>query len=80
MTMTNQSGNLGIGDRGENGSSWFNRLAANLGFSNADARAIIENALAEDDGTAFTARERAMLQRVLQLVRQSAEHLDGIIG
>jgi CBS domain containing-hemolysin-like protein len=66
MTMTNQSGNLANGERGENGSSWFNRLAANLGFSNADARAVIENALAEDDGTAFTPRERAMLQRVLQ--------------
>lgn len=66
MTMTNQPTSLGNGERGENGSSWFNRLAANLGFSNADARVIIENALTEDDGTAFTARERAMLQRVLQ--------------
>jgi CBS domain containing-hemolysin-like protein len=64
--MTNQSTSLGNGERGENGSSWFNRLAANLGFSNADARSVIENALAEDDGTAFTVRERAMLQRVLQ--------------
>jgi CBS domain containing-hemolysin-like protein len=66
MTMTNQPNSLGNGERGENGSSWFNRLAANLGFSNADAREIIENTLAEDDGTAFTPRERAMLQRVLQ--------------
>jgi CBS domain containing-hemolysin-like protein len=54
------------GERGENGSNWFNRLAANLGFSSTlDARGVIENALAEDDG-AFTARHRAMLQRVLQ--------------
>ena len=66
MPMTNQPSNLVNGERGENGSNWFNRLAANLGFSNADARAVIENALAEDGGTAFTARERAMLQRVLQ--------------
>ncbi len=64
--MTNQpTSSHANGERGENGSNWFNRLAANLGFSNADARAIIENALAEDDGTAFTPRERAMLNRVL---------------
>jgi CBS domain containing-hemolysin-like protein len=66
MTMNNSSNSLVNGERGENGSSWFNRLAVNLGFSSADARAIIENALAEDDGTSFTPRERAMLQRVLQ--------------
>jgi CBS domain containing-hemolysin-like protein len=66
MTMSNHTTNLMNGERGENGSNWFNRLAANLGFSNTlDARAVIENALAEDDG-AFTARHRAMLQRVLQ--------------
>jgi CBS domain containing-hemolysin-like protein len=67
MTMTNHSSSLANGDRGENGSSWFNRLAANLGFSGAaDARAVIETALSEDEGTAFTPRERAMLQRVLR--------------
>src|SRR5687767_7508255 len=64
--MTNQpTSSHANGERGENGPNWFNRLAANLGFSNADAREIIENALAEDDGTAFTPRERAMLNRVL---------------
>jgi CBS domain containing-hemolysin-like protein len=65
--MSNHQTSLMNGDRGENGSSWFNRLAANLGFSGAaDARAVIEEALREDDGTAFTPRERAMLHRVLQ--------------
>jgi CBS domain containing-hemolysin-like protein len=67
MTMSNHQASLVTGERSEHGSSWFNRLAANFGFSgNADARAVIETALAEDDGTAFTPRERAMLQRVLQ--------------
>jgi hemolysin (HlyC) family protein len=67
MTMSNHHNGPFNGERGENGSSWFNRLAANLGFSGgADARAVIESALAEDDGAAFTPRERAMLQRVLQ--------------
>jgi CBS domain containing-hemolysin-like protein len=67
MAMNNHSTSLMNGERGENGSSWFNRLAANLGFStNVDARTVIENALAEDDGASFTARERTMLQRVLQ--------------
>jgi CBS domain containing-hemolysin-like protein len=67
MTMNNQNTGLMNGERGENGSSWFNRLAANLGFSSSlDAREIIENALAGDDGAAFTARHRVMLQRVLQ--------------
>jgi CBS domain containing-hemolysin-like protein len=66
MTMNNQTTSLMNGERGENGPSWLNRLAANLGFSpTLDARAVIENALAEDDG-AFTARHRTMLQRVLQ--------------
>ena len=66
MTMSNQTPTPMNGERGENGSNWFNRLAANLGFSSTlDARGVIENALAEDDG-AFTARHRAMLQRVLQ--------------
>jgi len=67
MTMNNHHNGLLNGERSENGSSWLNRLAANLGFSNSlDPRAIIEGALQEDDGTAFTPRERAMLQRVLQ--------------
>lgn len=67
MTMNNQTTSLMNGERGENGSSWFNRLAANLGFSNTlDARGVIENALADDDGASFSARHRAMLQRVVQ--------------
>ena len=65
--MSNHQTTLTNGERSENGSNWFNRLAANLGFSGAaDARAVIEEALREDQGTAFTARERAMLGRVLQ--------------
>ena len=64
--MSNHQSSLPNGERGESGSSWFNRLAANLGFSgSADARTVIEEALHEDDGAAFTPRERAMLQRVL---------------
>jgi len=65
--MSNQDTALMNSERGENGSSWFNRLAANLGFSagGGDARAILEETLREDDG-AFTPRERTMLQRVLQ--------------
>jgi CBS domain containing-hemolysin-like protein len=66
MTMSNHSSSFVNGERGESGSSWFNRLAANLGFSGAtDARAVIETALAEDDGMAFSPRERAMLHQVL---------------
>jgi CBS domain containing-hemolysin-like protein len=65
--MSNHQSSLANSDRGESGSSWFNRLAANLGFSgSADARSVIEEALREDDGNIFTPRERAMLTRVLQ--------------
>jgi CBS domain containing-hemolysin-like protein len=65
--MSNHQSNLMNGERSDNGSNWFNRLAANLGFSGAaDARAVIEEALREDDGSAFTPRERAMLGRVLK--------------
>ena len=65
--MSNHQTSLTNGERSESGSNWFNRLAANLGFSGAaDARAVIEEALREDDGAAFTPRERAMLGRVLQ--------------
>lgn len=45
---------------------WFERLAARLGFTaGIDARAVIEEALADDDGEAFTPAERAMLQKAL---------------
>ncbi len=65
--MSNNKSSFANSERSENGPSWFNRLAANLGFSGgADARAIIEEALREDDGATFTPRERAMLSRVLQ--------------
>ena len=65
--MSNHQTSLMNGERSENGPSWFNRLAANFGFSgSADARSVIESALAEDEGVSFTPRERAMLQRVLQ--------------
>lgn len=64
--MANHSNGSSNGDRGDQGSSWFSRLAASLGFSGGvDARAVIEKALQEDDGATFTQRERTMLQRVL---------------
>lgn len=56
MTMSNSS--YTNGERGDNGTSWFNRLAANLGFASADARATIALALQEDDGGSLTPRER----------------------
>lgn len=73
--MSNHDTGLMNGERGESGSNWFNRLAANLGFSGGadDARTVIEEALREDDGAAFTARERAMLQRVLHFKDQRLE-------
>lgn len=65
--MSNSYSNLNTGERQDNGSSWFDRLAANLGFSsNVDTRTVIEEALAEDDGASFTAAERAMLQKTLR--------------
>ncbi|WP_170937260.1 MULTISPECIES: hemolysin family protein [Rhodomicrobium] len=67
MAMSNSYGNPNNGERQDNGLSWFDRLAANLGFSNnVDTRTVIEEALADDDGASFTAAERAMLQKTLR--------------
>ena len=64
--MANQGNGSSNGERNEQGLSWFSRIAATLGFSGGvDARAVIEKALEEDEGEAFTQREHAMLQRVL---------------
>jgi CBS domain containing-hemolysin-like protein len=64
MAMNGYS-NLSNNVRPENGSSWFDRLVANLGFSGtADPRQVIEEALRNDEGT-FSAAERAMLQKTL---------------
>jgi CBS domain containing-hemolysin-like protein len=65
--MSNSAPTLLNGERGDTGSSWFNRLAVNLGFASGDARSTIEAALQEDDGGSLTSREREMLLRVLQL-------------
>lgn len=63
---TDGYGNLTNGERHENGTSWFDRLAANLGFSSpADSRRVIEEALRNADANAFSAAERAMLQKTL---------------
>src|SRR5882672_5403627 len=58
--------NLMNGERHENGSRWFDRLAANLGFSSpVDSRRVIEEALKNADTHAFSSAERAMLQKTL---------------
>ena len=63
---TGSFSNLMNGDRHVHGASWFDRLAANLGFSStADSRAVIEAALRNPHSTAFSAAERAMLQKTL---------------
>lgn len=67
MAMSNSYSTSNNGERQESGSSWFDRLAANLGFSSSvDTRTVIEEALADDDGSSFTAAERAMLQKTLR--------------
>jgi CBS domain containing-hemolysin-like protein len=54
------------GERHEHGGRWFDRLAVNLGFSTpVDARKVIEEALGNADAKAFSAAERAMLQKTL---------------
>lgn len=68
MTMSSPSNGNGLspGERNESAPSWLHRLAANLGFSSqVDARSVIEEALRNDEGTAFTPGERAMLQKTL---------------
>jgi CBS domain containing-hemolysin-like protein len=50
-----------------NTSGWFDRLAARFGFAgSADARTVIEEALADDAGEEFSAAEQAMLQKALR--------------
>lgn len=67
MTMTSDGfSNLMNGERHEHGARWFDRLVANLGFaSTVDARKVIEEALRNADAKAFSAAERAMLQKTL---------------
>ncbi len=62
------------GERHENGGRWFDRLVANLGFSShIDSRAIIEEALQNADTDAFSAAERAMLQKTLAFKQLKVE-------
>lgn len=71
---TDGYGNLTNGERHENGASWFDRLAANLGFSSpVDSRRVIEEALRNADANAFSAAERAMLQKTLAFKRLRVE-------
>ncbi len=71
--MTDHSANPN-GERQE--PSWFDRLAAKLGFApSIDARAVIEEALADDEGLAFSVAERAMLQKALRFKNLRAEDM-----
>jgi CBS domain containing-hemolysin-like protein len=66
MAITN-SFNGFSSERQDSGPSWLNRLALKVGLSShVDARAVIEEALSNDDGAAFSTAERAMLQKALQ--------------
>lgn len=66
MAISNNFNGYIANEPPENSPSWLDRLASNLGFSNqVDARSIIDEALRSDDGTVFTAAERAMLQKTL---------------
>jgi CBS domain containing-hemolysin-like protein len=67
MAMSNNYNSLNSSEREEGSPGWLSRLALNLGFSSqVDARAVIEEALKNDNGAAFTAAERAMLQKSLR--------------
>jgi CBS domain containing-hemolysin-like protein len=67
MALTNNYSGSYTGERQENGLSWLERLAMRVGFSSqVDTRAVIEEALRNDDGATFTQRERAMLQKTLR--------------
>jgi hemolysin (HlyC) family protein len=67
MAITNSFNGLNTSERHEGGLSWLNRLAHKVGFSSqVDARTVIEEALNNDDGTAFSSAERAMLQKTLE--------------
>jgi CBS domain containing-hemolysin-like protein len=67
MAMSNSFNGSHSNDRHEGGPSWLDRLAMRVGLSSQfDARAVIEEALKNDDGATFTQRERAMLQKTLR--------------
>lgn len=72
---TDGYGNFMNGERHhEQGGRWLGRLAANLGFSShVDSRAVIEEALRNADGSAFSAAERAMLQKTLDFKQLRVE-------
>ena len=66
MALMNNYSNSQAGERQDGGLSWIERLAMRVGFSSqVDTRAVIEEALRNDDGVTFTQRERAMLQKTL---------------
>lgn len=57
-------------------SGWLDRLAARFGFAgSADARTVIEEALADDDGEAFSPAEQAMLQKALRFGKLRVESM-----
>ncbi len=67
MTMSDYSPGADAHEQSESHHGWLERLAAKFGFSSAgDAREAIEEALSNDDGTAFTSAERTMLQKVMR--------------
>jgi CBS domain containing-hemolysin-like protein len=71
---TDSYSNFVNGERHENGTRWFGRLAANLGFTSAvDSRTVIEEALKNADSGAFSAAERAMLQKTLDFKQLRVE-------
>ncbi len=74
MAIGNHFNGFQSSERQESGLSWLDRLAVNLGLSSQlDARTVIEEALRNDDGTAFTPVERAMLQKTLHFKEQRVE-------
>ena len=71
---TDGYGNFMNGERHEQGGRWFDRLAANLGFSSpVDSRGVIEEALRNADAAAFSAAERAMLRKTLDFKQLRVE-------
>lgn len=74
MAISNNLGGYLANERSDGNLSWLDRLALNLGFSgHVDARAAIEEALRNDDGTAFTPAERTMLQKTLHFKKLRVE-------
>jgi CBS domain containing-hemolysin-like protein len=67
MAISNNLNGFQSSDRQDGGPSWLDRLAAKVGLSSqVDARAVIQEALRNDNGAAFTPGERAMLQKTLR--------------